>query len=238
MKPWQRGTTTGIGSKKKCNMWKVSELNDECEEKFTAWNAIKNWWCRKIDNMKQTAQNMIKNSRAALQVNDETVEMQRMQRMWGEASRGEFGERKCLELSVGGKKCMVQNHDHMQERRKENVNGQSRNGNDHQWPTHQLTKVKEIQCLFIIRCVNSGFIFPLCTGFHIALCFLNNFHEIFIWKVCNWLQIFPRHVAPCLDIESISFAIWNDSLPCWKHVRFQNDSTLLWLHSRWDLIEL
>ena len=100
--------------------------------------------------MKQTAQNMIKNGRATPQVNDETVEMQRMQRMRGEASRGEFGERKCLESSVGGKKCMVQNHDHMQERRKENVNGQSRNGDDHQWPMHQLTKVKEIQCLLII----------------------------------------------------------------------------------------
>ena len=53
--------------------------------------------------------------------------------------------------------------------------------------THLSTKVKEIRGLFIIwRADDGGFLFPLCIDFHIALRFLDDFHEIVHWKFCNW----------------------------------------------------
>ena len=55
------------------------------------------------------------------------------------------------------------------------------NSYDHKWPAHQSTKIIEIHgTVLLIQDADSSFIFPLCADFHVALCFLDNFHEIFI----------------------------------------------------------
>ena len=119
---------------------------------------------------------------------------------------------------------------------KKNMDGQSKMAMDQQRLMHLSMKIEEIGGLLVIWGADSGR-FLFCAAFHIAHHFLNNFHEVFLWKVSNGLQIFPCQLTPGLFIEASSLAIWNNNLPCWCIV-FHHQSTVWYLYSIQELIEL